>query len=355
MLTYVIRRLIYTIPILLGVNVVVFCLFFLVNKPEHMARQALGDKVTTEDLQRWVEARDYHLPLFFNTDYLPWVTPEADVDSAVAVTVTATTTDSETSTFTIAKTITETIFFKKSLSMFWGDFGLADMTQDPIGSEITSRIMPSLYLTIPIFFIALLCNIFFAMIIASFRGTFIDTFTQYICVFLMSTSALIYIIGGQYLFARVLKLVPISGFEYGLSMAKFLILPIIIGILTSVGGGIRLYRTFFLEEINKDYVRTARAKGLSEGRVLFVHVLKNALIPVLTNVPIQLLMLMMGNLLLENFFGIPGLGGYTIMAINAQDFAIVRSMVFFNSVLYIAGLLLADICYSIVDPRIRLG
>ncbi|MBQ2336346.1 MAG: ABC transporter permease, partial [Victivallales bacterium] len=128
-----------------------------------------------------------------------------------------------------------------------------------------------------------------------------------------------------------------------------------VGTVSGIGGGVRLYRTLFLEEINRDYVRTARAKGLPESQILFLHVLKNAMIPILTNVPLQLLTLMMGNMLLENFFSIPGLGGYTITALGAQDFAIVRAMVFLGSVLYIIGLLLADICYSIVDPRIRLG
>lgn len=325
MLTYIIRRLIYTIPILIGVNFIVFFLFFLVNSPLDMARQALGDKVTPVELVRWTEARGYHLPRFVNTDQ------------------------------TGTGMFTETIFYQKSLSMFWGDFGLSDMTQDRIGYEIRNRILPSLYITIPIFFSALIFNIFFAMIIASYRGTYIDTMTQYLCVLIMSTSPLLYIIAGQYLFARVLKLVPVSGFDYGIDMIKFLVLPILIGVLSTIGGGVRLYRTFFLEEINKDYVRTARAKGVGEGQVLFIHVLKNAMIPILTNVPIQLLLLMMGNLLLENFFGIPGLGNYTISAINSQDFSIVRAMVFFNSLLYISGLLLADICYSVVDPRIRLG
>lgn len=325
MISYIIRRLVYTLPILVGVNLIVFTLFFMVNTPMDMARQALGDKVTTEDLYRWTESRGYHYPRFFNSE-------------AQGI-----------------EKVTQTIFFKKSLPMFWGNFGVSDMTQDRIGQAISERILPSLCITLPIFFCALVFNIFFAMIIAAFRGTYIDTSTQYLCVFIMSISPLLYIIAGQFLFARVLQLVPVSGFDYGLDMVKFLVLPIVIGILSSLGGGVRLYRTFFLEEINKDYVRTARAKGVGEGQVLFVHVLKNAMIPILTNVPIQLLILMMGNLLLENFFGIPGLGNYTIQAINAQDFSVVRAMVFFNSVLYITGLLLADICYSIVDPRIRLG
>jgi peptide/nickel transport system permease protein len=136
---------------------------------------------------------------------------------------------------------------------------------------------------------------------------------------------------------------------------KFLILPVIIGVIAGIGQGTRWYRTIFLEEIGKDYVRTARAKGLAEPRVLFKHALKNALIPILTGVVVILPLLFMGSLIMESFFGIPGLGSYTIEAIQRQDFAIVRAMVFLGSVLYILGLLMTDISYTLVDPRVRLG
>ncbi|MEE9613880.1 MAG: ABC transporter permease, partial [Thermodesulfobacteriota bacterium] len=124
--------------------------------------------------------------------------------------------------------------------------------------------------------------------------------------------------------------------------------------LSSVGGGVRFYRTVFLEEIGKDYIRTARAKGLGEGKVLFKHGLKNAMIPILTNIVVAIPFLFTGSLLMENFFAIPGLGSFTIEAIQAQDFSIVRSMVYLGSVLYIVGLILTDISYTLVDPRIRL-
>ena len=172
----------------------------------------------------------------------------------------------------------------------------------------------------------------------------------------MSISALFYIIGGQFLISKLWHLVPISGYQPGgIEMVKFLVLPVIIAVIGGIGSGTRWYRTVFLEEINKDYVRTARAKGLSELRVLFKHVLKNAMIPILTGVVVVIPLLFMGSLILESFFGIPGLGSYTIDAIRSQDFAIVRAMVFLGSVLYIIGLLLTDISYTIVDPRIRLG
>jgi len=132
------------------------------------------------------------------------------------------------------------------------------------------------------------------------------------------------------------------------------ILPVIIGVIAGIGTGTRWYRTIFLEEINKDYVRTARAKGLSEIRVLFKHVLKNAMIPILTGVVVVIPLLFLGSLITESFFGIPGLGSYTIDAISSQDFAVVRAMVFIGSVFYIIGLILTDISYTVVDPRVRL-
>ena len=157
------------------------------------------------------------------------------------------------------------------------------------------------------------------------------------------------------MFAKTLHLVPISGYADGTDSLRFLILPIVIGIIGGLGGQARWYRTLFLEEIYKDYVRTARAKGLSEVVILVRHVLRNSLIPILTGVVVIIPLLFMGSLLSESFFGIPGLGSYTIEAINAQDFNIVRAMVFIGSALYIVGLMLTDIAYTLVDPRIRLS
>lgn len=172
---------------------------------------------------------------------------------------------------------------------------------------------------------------------------------------MMSISGLFYIIGGQYLAGKMLNLVPISGYDTGWEAAKFLVLPVFIGVIGGIGSGTRWYRTLFLEEINKDYVRTARAKGLAEQWVLFRHVLQNAMIPILTGVVVVLPLLFIGSLLTESFFGIPGLGSYTIDAISSQDFAIVRAMVFLGALLYILGLVLTDISYTLVDPRVRLS
>jgi peptide/nickel transport system permease protein len=170
----------------------------------------------------------------------------------------------------------------------------------------------------------------------------------------MSISGLFYIILGQFLIAKLWHWVPISGFGSGVDALRFLLLPMLVSVAAGIGSGARWYRTIFLEEIGKDYVRTARAKGLSEWRVLFRHVLQNGMIPILTGAVVVLPLLFMGSLITESFFGIPGLGSYTIDAIQSQDFAIVRAMVFIGSALYIVGLLLTDISYTLADPRVRL-
>jgi peptide/nickel transport system permease protein len=238
--------------------------------------------------------------------------------------------------------------------MLVGDFGVSDMTLEPIWGQLKRRVGPSLCLMLPVFFGSMLVNIILAMSAASARGSGWDFGIQVACVVTMSVSSIVYIIVCQFVFGAWLKLVPVSGFFPGADMMRFLALPIFIGILGNIGSGVRFYRTLFLEEMGKDYVRTARAKGLSEFRVRFVHVLKNALIPILTNAPVQMLMLVMGSVLLEKFFSIPGMGGFTIQAVNNQDFSVVRAMVFLGAMLYMAGILLTDICYLLVDPRVRL-
>jgi peptide/nickel transport system permease protein len=326
MISYIIRRALYAIPILIGVNLLTFVLFFVVNTPDNMARMHLGLKnVTPEAVEKWKHEHGYDKPLAINSD-----------ESGLTA-------------------FTHTIFFEKSIKLFVFDFGTADDGRD-ISHDIRQRMFPSLAIAIPTFIVGLLVNITLSMLLAFFRATYIDLSGVIVGVMLMSISTLFYIIGGQFLISKLWHLVPISGYEPGgVEMIKFLILPVIIAVIGGIGSGTRWYRTVFLEEINKDYVRTARAKGLSELRVLFKHVLKNAMIPILTGVVVVIPLLFMGSLILESFFGIPGLGSYTIDAIRSQDFAIVRAMVFLGSVLYIIGLLLTDISYTMVDPRIRLG
>lgn len=325
MIAYLIRRMLYAIPILIGVNLLTFALFFVVNTPDDMARMQLGIKrVTPEAIAKWKEQHGYDKPLLYN--------------AGAAGT----------------GRLTNTIFFEKSASMFVFDFGYSDDGRN-IAREIQTRMMPSLAIALPTFFIGLLIYITFALLMTLFRATALDIAGVALCVVLMSVSGLFYIIGGQFIVSKLWHWVPISGYASGLDSIKFVVLPIIIGVAGSVGSSSRWYRTIFLEEIGKDYVRTARAKGVSELRVLFTHVLKNAMIPILTGVVVVIPLLFMGSLLTESFFGIPGLGSYTIDAINAQDFGVVRAMVFLGSVLYIAGLILTDLSYTIVDPRVRLS
>jgi peptide/nickel transport system permease protein len=252
----------------------------------------------------------------------------------------------------IAK-FTHTIFFEKSASMFAFRFGQADDGRD-IAKEIRARMIPSLAIALPVFLLGLGFYVVFALVMVFFRATYVDFWGVVLCVALMSISSLFYIIGGQFLVSKLWHIVPISGYGEGLDVAKFLVLPVIVGLVSGAGANTRWYRTIFLEEMGKDYVRTARAKVLPERLVLFRHVLKNAMIPILTGAVVVIPLLFLGSLLSESFFGIPGLGSYTIDAINSQDFAIVRAMVFLGSLLYIAGLILTDISYTFVDPRIRL-
>jgi peptide/nickel transport system permease protein len=214
---------------------------------------------------------------------------------------------------------------------------------------------PSLAIAAPSLVFGVVVNISLALLLVLFRLTYLEWWGVGLCVGLMSISSLFYIIAGQFVFGKLLQLVPISGYDSGVGFLKFLILPLVIGIVSGIGSGVRWYRTLFLEEIEKDYVRTARAKGLGEIRVLFTHVLRNAMIPILTGLVVVLPSLFIGSLLTESFFASPGLGSYTIDAIGQQDFAIVRSMVFLGSVLYILGLLLTDISYTLADPRVRLS
>ncbi|MDF1795273.1 MAG: ABC transporter permease [Coxiellaceae bacterium] len=325
MLAYLIRRIIYAVFILIGVNLITFALFFMVNSPDDMARMHLGDKrVSQVAIQQWKRQHGYDKPLFYNQAQSGW------------------------------SAISDTLFVSKSLGLAKFDFGRSDQGRD-IGHDIAERMWPSLALAIPSLILGMAVNITFALLMVLFRASYLDVMGVFICVILMSISGLFYIIGGQYIVAQVMQLVPISGYQGGLSAFKFLILPVAIGVISGMGAGSRWYRTIFLEESGKDYVQTARAKGLSEWLVLYKHILKNAMIPILTGVVVIIPSLFLGSLIMESFFGIPGLGSYTIDAIQHQDFEIVRAMVFLGTVLYIIGLILTDFSYAWVDPRVRLN
>jgi peptide/nickel transport system permease protein len=327
MLNYILRRLLYGVLILVGVNLATFFLFFTVNTPDDMARLNIGGKrVTPELIEKWKIERGYDKPLYVN---------EAKAG---------------------AEKFTETIFWERSVSLFTFNFGRADSeSAGDIGAEVGKRMWVSLQLAVPIFILQIVASVSFALLLVMFRHTRLDLAGVVLCVIMLSISALFYIIVGQFLFARVLKLVPVSGYTGGLDLIRFLILPVALSALARLGTEARLYRAMFLEEIGKDYVRTARAKGLSETTVLRRHVLRNALIPIVTSAGGYLPYVFLGSLVFESFFGIPGLGAYVIEAIGKQDFAIVRTMVFVGAVLYIASYILIDIAYTWIDPRVRLA
>jgi peptide/nickel transport system permease protein len=325
MINYIIRRIGYGLLILIGVNVFTFILFFAVNTPDDMARMNIGGKRVTQDaIEKWKVERGYNKPLL-------WDGKKEGLEQ-----------------------LTQTIFFERSVPLFALEFGASDSGRD-IGYELKKRALPSLALAIPTFLLGIFVVIVFSLTLVFFRSTYLEFWGVALAVFLLSVSGLFYIISGQFFFSKLLRLVPISGFSAGWNMFVFLALPVAIGIVSRLGGEALFYRTMFLEEIGKDYVRTARSKGLSETVVLFRHVLHNAMLPILTSTVAVLPLLFLGALIMESFFGIPGLGSYTIDAINAQDYAVVRSMVFVGSVLYIVGLILTDISYTVADPRIRLS
>ena len=325
MFNYILRRLLYGVLVLVGVNLLTFVLFFAVNTPDDMARMNIGGKrVSADAIEKWKVERGYDKPLLWN-------------EKAQG-----------------SEKLTQTLFYQRSLPLFVLDFGATDTGRD-IAYELSQRAGPSLAVAVPTFLLGVFAVVVFSLVLVFFRATYLELWGVGFCVFLLSISGLFYIIAGQFLFSKMLKLVPISGFSDGGDLVVFLVLPVFIGIVSRLGGEALFYRTMFLEEIGKDYVRTARSKGLTETVVLFRHVLGNALLPILTSTVAVLPLLFLGALIMESFFGIPGLGSFTIDAIAGQDFAGVRAMVFLGSLLYILGLVLTDISYTLADPRVRLG
>jgi len=327
MTRFLIRRLWYALFVLLGVNLLTFFLFFTVNTPDDMARLNIGGKrVTQEQIDKWKAERGYDRPLYWNG-------AESGTDK-----------------------LTRTVLWERSVSLMALQFGRSDSTRSvDIGYEVRTRMWVSLQLALPLFVLQLIASVAFSLLLVFFRHSRIDFWGVVLCVVMLSISSLFYIIVGQFLFSRVLRLVPISGYAPGLDAMRFLILPVLLSLLSHLGTEARLYRAMFLEEIGKDYVRTARAKGLSELRVLGRHVLRNALMPIVTSAGSYLPYVFLGSLVFESFFGIPGLGAFVIEAISGQDFAIVRSMVFLSALLYIGSYLVIDLLYSVIDPRVRLA
>ncbi len=326
MIAYIIRRVFYGVPIVLGVLFLLFLLFFLYADPEAMARKALGEKASVDVVTNWISEKGYDRPRFVNTRY----------------------------PITAAGFWTDAILFNHFHSMLTLNFGRSDIDDYPILDRVKQGAGPSLAVTVPIFVIGTLVTIAVSLFVAFFRGTYIDHAGLFASVLAMSVVIFVYIMVGQYFFSSQWRWFPISGFDRSTAW-RFVALPALVGVISNLGGGVRFYRTIMVEEVNRDYVRTARAKGVGEIRIMFKHVLKNGMLPILTSLVMQIPFLFLGSLLLENFFGIPGLGSVTYDAIDQNDFATLRVMVFIGAVVFVIGQILTDISYSLVDPRVRLS
>ncbi|MBT3584682.1 MAG: ABC transporter permease [Halobacteriovoraceae bacterium] len=307
---YVIRRLLYTIPIILGACGIIFILFNLVSPDPTLIM--LGKHASAKQMAELREA------LGLNRSY--WLQYLDIVKSA-----------------------------------FTFDFGRSWATKQEITSMIKQGAIPSLTLTFPGFFLSTVISICVSLFVSFYRGTFLDRGVVFICVTMMSVSSLAYILFGQWFFAYKLGWFEISGYESGFpDFVPYVLLPVLIWLMLTIGPDVRFYRTIMLDEIYQDYVRTARSKGLNEKVIMFKHVLKNAMIPIITYTVIQIPFLILGALLLENFFGIPGLGGITLNAVNSSDFPVIRAMTILSALALIVFNLISDVLYTVVDPRVRL-
>jgi peptide/nickel transport system permease protein len=321
MLAYLVRRIAWGFATVQGVLLFLFALFFLLATPDDIARKAVGEKAPQAVLDQWKANHGYDKPRVWN--------PENPADTMLVE------------------------HFRRMLTF---DFGRSDADDTPIARRLRDGMGPSLAFTVPLFVFGLALGIGLSLFVAFFRDTYIDRAGTVLAVLAMSVSTLLYILGVQFVLGKLLRWFPISGFDPSPDVIlRFLALPVTVGLLAGLGGDLRFYRTVFVEETSRDYVRTARAKGCGEGRIMARHVLRNSLIPILTHVVVAIPFLFTGSLLLESFFGIPGLGSVTVDAINANDFATLRVMVYIGSLLFIVGQIATDVSYTLADPRVRLG
>lgn len=325
MLSYIVRRLLYTPLIVIGVLLVTFLLFRVVRGDD--SAEIAGKNASAETIAEIRKEYGYDKPLFINTDAVSERGVLAVFDSQFFH------------------------HFKNALTL---DFGRSKQKQ-----KVTTLLLqgagPSLSLAVPIFLSLLVTSVSLSMIIALRRGGPLDTTLVIACVSGMSLPILATIMFGQYFFAHKLGWFPIYGYEPGLAGAKYFVLPVLLGMLAGLGGDVRFYRTVMLDEIQSDYIRTAKAKGQSTSRILYKHLLKNAMIPIISKVVLAIPFLFLGSLLLERFFGIPGLGYLMIEAIGSRDSQVIMALTFIISILFVLGNLATDVCYALVDPRVSLN
>ncbi|KQV91321.1 peptide ABC transporter permease [Massilia sp. Root351] len=245
------------------------------------------------------------------------------------------------------------IFLKQIVTF---DFGQSWATGEAVSSIITTRLGPSLTVLVPLTILETLIGIALALVVAFVRGSLLDRAVMIACTVGMSISILVYIIVFQYGLAYRLGLFPVQGWgdSFWGNLLRYATLPILIGLAVTIAPTLRLYRTFVLDEVNQDYVRTARAKGLGEGRVMWVHVLRNAAIPIITHVMANLPALLIGAFLLERFFGIPGIGREVILAVERSDFPVIKAITVYVAAATMVFNLLTDLLYQAVDPRVQL-
>lgn len=317
MIAYVIRRLLSVIPIALGVLLITFLLFRVIGG--NPAYRIAGKNATPAKIAQISKERGYDKPFFVNLQSFPRRLLDAQFPRLVG-------------------------------NLLRGDFGESISTKQKVSAMLLEGMGPSLCLTTPLFIIDLVLAVALALLAAYFRNTWVDRSLVVLSVMALSVSSLVYIMVAQFWLASELRLFPVWGFEG----PQYLVLPVLIGVVAGVGGSVRFYRTVMLDEMYQDYVRTARAKGVSPGRILFSHVLRNAMIPILTNVIVALPFLYTGSLLLESFFGIPGLGRMLVMGIANGDEDIIFAETFIGAVLFVLANTLTDIAYTWADPRVRI-
>ena len=317
MLRYAVRRLLELIPTTIGILLLTFVLFNVVGGSS--AQVVLGKNATKASIEAFNKRYGYDKPLILNTR-----TGESAFDSQ---------------------------FFNFIKNVAKGDFGMSTEHREPVMDVLKRGVGPTLSLTVPMVVLGTLLGLALALGCAALRGSAFDRGVLVMSTVLMSVNYVVWVLAGQFFLAYKWRLFPIWGYEN----AFYLALPVLIGVLSSLGVDIRFFRTAVLDEIYKPYVRTARAKGLSGTAILVKHVLRNSLIPIVTYVSLSIPYLFTGSLLLETFFGIPGLGNVSLNAINSADLAVVRAVVLLGALLYQVVNLVTDLAYAALDPRVRLG
>ena len=317
MIRYIVRRLLELIPTTIGILVLTFVLFHVVGGSP--ALTVLGKNATAESIAAFNHRYGYDKPLLVNTNK-----DESLFDSQFCS-------------------------FVSNLAK--GDFGLSTQYDEPVVDILKRGVGPSLTLTVPMLCGGTVIALSLALLCAAFRGGWLDRTVLVGSTILMSVNYVVWVLAGQFLLAFKFGLFPIWGYQNW----TYLALPVLIGIISSLGVDVRFFRPAILDEIYKAYVRTARAKGLSGPKILVKHVLRNSLIPIVTYIALAIPYLFTGSLMLETFFGIPGLGNVSLNAIHSADMAVVRALVVLGALLYQGVNLVTDLAYAWLDPRGRLG